>query len=127
VHTSVGLEDFQLILDESFWWQVPWQKGAEVIFDQLGLCEPNYRSPNQRNFLQHVARLGGVNIRLAVDGEGGIRERVAFRRDLDKRLQQQGFKRPYLAEDQVPMCTCRKRLLNECCIWDKEGKMRRGV
>jgi len=115
-----------LILDSAFWNQLPEMKGVEVIFNKQGLCEPLYRPANSRNFLQHVARLSGVNIRLAIEGEGGKRERVNFRRDLEQRLQQQGFKRPYLAEDAKPECTCRKRLLNECCIWDKEGKMRRG-
>jgi hypothetical protein len=126
VHTSIGLEDFHLILDSAFWNQLPEMKGVEVIFNKQGLCEPLYRPASTRNFLQHVARLGGVNIRLTIEGEGGKQERVTFRRDLERRLQQQGFKRPYLAEDAKPECTCRKRLLNECCIWDKEGRMRRG-
>lgn len=126
VHTSIGLEDFHLILDDSFWLHLPEFKGAETIFNQPGLCEPKYRPANDRNFLQHVARLGGVNIRLTIDGEGGKRDRALFGRDLEQRLQQHGFKRPYLAEDEKPECTCRKKLLFECCIWDKQGKMRRG-
>ncbi|QDS69477.1 hypothetical protein FKW77_006397 [Venturia effusa] len=126
VHTSIGLEDFHLILDDSFWLQLPEIKGVEAIFNKPGLCEPVYRVANDRNFLQHVARLGGVNIRLTINGEGGKRERALFRRELEQRLQQDGFKRPYLAEDEKPECTCRKKLLFECCIWDKQGKMRRG-
>ncbi|KAE9973472.1 hypothetical protein BLS_003579 [Venturia inaequalis] len=126
VHTSIGLEDFHLVLDDSFWHQLPEIKGAEAIFNKPRLCEPSYNLSNDRNFLQHVARLGGVNIRLTIDGEGGRRERVVFRRDLEQRLQQHGFKRPYLADDTKPECTCRKKLLFECCIWDKQGKMRRG-
>lgn len=66
-------------------------------------------------------------MRLTIEGDGGKPERMAFRRDLEQRLQQEGFTRPYLAEDAKPECTCRKRLLVECCIWDKEGKMRRGL
>lgn len=126
VHTSIGLEDFHLVLDDSFWVELPEIKGDEAIFNKTGLFEPRHKPANDRNFLQHVARLGGVNIRLTINGEGGKRERAIFRRDLEQRLQQQGFKRPYLAEDAKPECTCRKKLLFECCIWDKQGRMRRG-
>jgi len=130
VHSSTGLVDFELLLDEHFWHESSWTQGAETVFNTFHLCEPPYyiRSENEgdRNFLQHVARLGGVNFRLTIAGSRHNVEKERFRRDLEELIHKQTFTRPYLAEDQVPKCTCRKRLLKECCIWDREGKMRRG-
>ncbi|KAF1987405.1 hypothetical protein K402DRAFT_420221 [Aulographum hederae CBS 113979] len=138
VHSSLGLEDFNLAIDSSFWLETPWEQGVDGVFNTPRLCEPRdirswgWRSPQTewgsvtKNFLQHAARLGGVNLRLTIDRADEDPEREAFRKGLEKRMQEEAFKRPYLADDSVPRCSCRKRLLKECCIWDREGKMRRG-
>jgi len=128
VHSSVGLQDFELILDASFWLETDWrEQGAEAVFATPRLCQPESAPwrEHDRNFLQHAARLGGVNLRLTIEGIEGDREKDAFRRALERRMQEETFGRPWLAEDSKPVCTCAKRLLSESCIWDREGKMRR--
>jgi hypothetical protein len=67
-----------------------------------------------------------VNFRLSIDGINGDKEKEMFRRELERLIQSRSFGRPYLADDEAPRCTCRKRFLPESCIWDREGKMRRG-
>ena len=135
VHSSTGLEDFELMIDSSFWEEATWMSGAEEVFEKSQLCEPwgtlsqaglNTQIDRDRNFLQHVARLGGINFRLRIAGVDGVKEKEAFRKELESLVQKKTFGRPYLAEDEVPRCTCRKRFLPESCIWDREGKMRRG-
>jgi hypothetical protein len=144
VHSSTGLIDFKLSLDSAFWQEAPWQNGTDVgnaayvVFNTLHLCEPYWSLPKEqnppidngprfipRNFLQHVARLGGVNLSLQIDGSELSPERLKFSRELVRILISSTQARPYLADDSKPGCVCKIRLLRECCIWDREGKMRR--
>jgi len=135
VHTTPHLSDLDLHIDDAFWICAPWCAGAEAVFNKQKLCEPPYLRQdhdNPRNFLQHVARLGGVNFRLSIGGIGKDKdqdgedwEKEAFRRALEKHIQEQTFQRPWLADDGKPECSCRKRLLKECCIWDRDRRIRR--
>jgi hypothetical protein len=144
VHSSTGLIDFKLSIGSAFWQEAPWETGtdfgeaADVVFNTRNLCEPHWtlpREPNPpiengprfipRNFLQHIARLGGVNLYLEIDGSDTSAEKLKFSRELLKILVSLTQARPYLADDSMPQCVCNIRLLRECCIWDREGKMRR--
>lgn len=127
VHSSIGLEDYELILDDAFWLNVDWEQGAEEVFDTRGLCErlDTTTTGEERNFLQHVARLSGVNIRVTTEGPKGDTKKEAFRRTLEWLIQQKAFARPHLTDDEVPKCTCNRRYLKECCMWDKWARWRR--
>lgn len=136
VHESVGLEDFELILDTNFFHNVPtWTDGAEAVFDTPHLCERQNSNGHafpgeERNFLQHVARLGGVNIRVTIealkrgDAEKDA-EKESFRRSLEWLIQKKAFGRSYLTDDETPMCRCNRKYLKESCIWDRFGTTRR--
>lgn len=88
------------------------------------LIPPNIE---ERNFLQHAARLGGVAFTLSIDGSDERKEKRAFTKALEGVMRERIKARPWLAEDQELGCTCRRRFLRECCIWDRHGKMRRGL
>ena len=134
VHSNRALVDFELVVDGYFWITAPWQNGPDAIFTTLHLCQSRLNEASkheERNFLQHVARLGGVNLQLKIEKLGWKdaeleKQREVFRKGLEKLLQDKTFTRPYLADDTIPVCVCRKKLLTESCIWDREGKQRRG-
>lgn len=125
VHTSTGLEDFELVLDSSFWQFSGFYKrfSAQKVFENRTLCGSK---DHKRSFLQHVARLGGVNFRLMIDNTSNDRAKQSFRRDLEKIIHEHTFDRPYPAEDEIPKCRCARRLLRESCIMDRKGLTRRG-
>lgn len=145
VHCSRGLIDFKLILDNTFWETAPWdpsapRDSARNVFFTDNLCEPPWIkkfSPTEairngngpkfvaRNFLQHIARLGGVNITLDIEGWDKNTERRRFVRELLDVVVQHTLQRPYLADDAKLECVCRTRYLKESCIWDRDGKVRR--
>lgn len=134
VHSNRDLVDFELVIDEYFWTTAPWQNGPDAVFSTPHLCQSRFNKASkyeERNFLQHVARLGGVNLRLKIEKpdweDAGLeKQREVFRKGLEKLLQDKAFERPYLADDAILVCICRKKLLAESCIWDREGKQRRG-
>ncbi|KAF2491908.1 hypothetical protein BU16DRAFT_565603 [Lophium mytilinum] len=66
-----------------------------------------------RNFLQHIARLGGVNTTLDIEGWDKNAERRRFARELMDVIVQDTLQRPYLADDAKPECVYRTRLLKE--------------
>ncbi|KAF2492589.1 hypothetical protein BU16DRAFT_619980 [Lophium mytilinum] len=145
VHCSRGLVDFKLILDDTFWKATPSdlsdpRGSARTVFFTDNLCDPPWAknsSPNKaiqncnspkfvaRNFLQHIARLGGVNTTLDIEGWDKDAERQRFARELMDVIVENTLQRPYLADDAKPECVCRTRLLKESCIWDRDGKVRR--
>jgi len=133
VHISLGLEDFELILDDGFWRNVPnWMAGAESVFNTPRLCERQGQTIGdghqieERNFLQHVARFAGVNIRVNIEGPRSDAEQEVFRKNLERLIQKKTFGRSYLADGNIPQCTCNRRYLKESCVWDRFGKTRRG-
>lgn len=67
----------------------------------------------RRSFLQHVARLDGVNFRLIINGAKKDAMKKAFVHDLEALIQEMTFKRSYLGDEAVSIYTCRKRLLSE--------------
>ncbi|KAF2837270.1 hypothetical protein M501DRAFT_995848 [Patellaria atrata CBS 101060] len=133
VHRALGLVDLDFTIDSGFWTEAPWQRAppadrATEIFQHRQILCQSIKTVDMvggRNFLQHVARLGGVNIRLEIEGTEGDPERKTLQRELEKVIQAAAADRPYLAHDELPRCTCRRRLLSESCIWDREGKNRR--
>ncbi|OCL08310.1 hypothetical protein AOQ84DRAFT_43368 [Glonium stellatum] len=145
IHCSRGLVDFKLILDDTFWEATPWDPSdprgsARKVFFTDNLCEPPWAknsSPNEaiqnsnspkfvaRNFLRHIAHLGGVNITLDIEGWDENAERRRFARELVDVIVQHTLQRPYLADDAKPECVCRTRYLKESCIWNRDGKVRR--
>jgi hypothetical protein len=133
----MGLEDFKLVIDEAFWQHAPWDepdKAAAAVktFTTKHLCErnpftgPSHQPYQQRNFLQHVARLGGVNIYIEIEGEESSAERIKFSRELLAVMEANKHARPYLADDSIPRCTCNRKYLKESCLWDKDGRLSRG-
>jgi hypothetical protein len=138
VHSSIGLQDFRLVLDESFWSHVyldgkSSSDTAIETFTTKELCERTSYSNNlsesqfiSKNFLQHVARLGGVNLFLQIDGEETSTARRTFSRELLNVTEANKLSRPYLADDSVPRCICNRKLLKESCAYDRDGKLSRG-
>lgn len=123
---ATGLEDFGLCLDDMFWRCASWWDGAHAVFEGVDPCGLNRSGTGlKRNFLQHCARLGRVNFRLTIEDSDRYPEWEQFRRQLEKLITLRTFTRPYLAEDQSPKCSCRRRLLYESCIWDRYEKWRR--
>src|SRR5205807_6803035 len=61
-----------------------------------------FRSPKfvARNFLQHIARLGGVNITLDIEGWSNNAERRRFARELVDVIVQHTLQRPYLRSEE---------------------------
>ncbi|KAF1812017.1 hypothetical protein P152DRAFT_458971 [Eremomyces bilateralis CBS 781.70] len=128
VHTTPGLKAFELLIDKDFWWHAPWYNGAEAVFTTPALGEPHgiRHYEGARNFLQHVARLAEVEIRLTIDETEEDEERGTVRRELDALMRAAAATRPWLALDEYPACTCGRRLLlSESCIWDKYEAWRR--
>jgi hypothetical protein len=134
----MGLEDFRLLIDNSFWEHATWEDGntAEAairVFTTEHLCE---RQPfkvglsgnrdHPQNFLQHVARLGAVNIYLQIQGEETSPLKRSFSRELFSVIEANKQTRPYLADDSIPRCNCNRKYLRESCVWDREGRLSRG-
>jgi hypothetical protein len=138
VHSSVGLEDFRLLIDNSFWENAPWEVGnaaeaAVRVFTTEHLCERQHSKEgllenhtHPRNFLQHVARLGGINLYLRIQGEGDSPQKRSFTRELLDMIEVNKQMRPYLAGDSVPRCSCNRKYLKESCVWDRQGRLSRG-
>lgn len=133
----MGLEDFKLSIDDTFWQHASWggpdkSAAAVKVFTTKHLCErhpsnaPSQHSYPARNFLQHVARLGGVNISIGIDGDISSAERIKFSRELLAVMEANKHARPYLADDSIPRCTCNRKYLKESCLWDKDGRISRG-
>lgn len=135
VHTARSLQTFELSIDSTLWTETSWRQGPHHVFNAPRICEPvvmlvaDLIPPNieERNFLQHAARLGGVVFTLSIDGSDERKEKRAFVKALEGLMRERIKARPWLAEDQELGCTCRRRFLRECCIWDRDGKMRRGL
>ncbi|OCK82964.1 hypothetical protein K432DRAFT_402428 [Lepidopterella palustris CBS 459.81] len=123
VRGAAGLQDLELVLDKQFWERAPWQEGPHAVLDAAVLCQPGMsrKDPGVRNFLQDVARLSGVNFRLAIAGAESEQARRDFRKELEARMCERMRKRPYLAVGNTA-CVCRKRLLNEACAWERDNK-----
>ncbi|KAF2187403.1 hypothetical protein K469DRAFT_771922 [Zopfia rhizophila CBS 207.26] len=126
VHSASGLEDFELIIDKSFWERAPWKEGVMTVMRDRTLCQGNVprKLKENKNFVWEVAKLSGVNFRLVIEGEEEDKERKGFRRELEKEICERMRKRPYLAVEKKS-CICRKRLLIEACAWGDEVKRRR--
>ncbi|OCL11458.1 hypothetical protein AOQ84DRAFT_188786 [Glonium stellatum] len=127
VKTAEALQDFELVVDKHFWDQAPWRESPAAVFNDAELCRPRRlpkRSENTENFLQHVAKLAGVNFRLSIAGVNEDQARKVFQRELERYMWDKMHKNPYLAGEKIS-CTCRKRLLTEACAWGGDSKRRR--
>lgn len=120
VHMGTGLEEFQLCIDGGIWRLIPWEGGAKGVYEMESLCGLQSLDKQKRNFLQHCARLAGVNFRLQIDDVDRHPQRELFRQQLESLITLQKFRRPYLADDAVPNCYCQRRFLYESCIWDRD-------
>lgn len=124
IRAASGLHDFELMVDRKFWDRAPWCEGPAAVFNDTALCQPRSllkHSGNTENFLQHVAKLSGVNFRLSIAGADEDQAKRHFQRELEKHICEKMYKRPYMAVENIS-CTCRKRLLTEACAWDSKRR-----
>ena len=127
VHASPGLKEFELIIDRGFWEEAPWTRSTNFVLEMPNLCNSDFEDMSRqedRNFLQHVARLARITIWLTIDGSDEDDSREEFRKDMQDIIRQRAFHRPWLAEKEAHRCTCGRRYLKDSCVWDTNGPTR---